>query len=130
MAEVMNRRWKVAKIQDIPPIKDSWSEGWHSVRHHLGISAFGINAATKSKGESLTPVHDELEDGQEEVFVVLEGAAEFTLDGKKLLLQKGMILSVDPEVKRGAVALKSPTTLLIIGAPVGKAYSPPAWETG
>ena len=122
------KTWKIAKIQDIPPVKDSWSKGWHSIRYHLGITAFGINGATKSKGESLTPVHDELEGNQQEVFIVLEGKAEFTLDEKKETLDKGMIISIEPKVKRGAIALETPTTILIIGAPIGQVYTAPAWE--
>jgi mannose-6-phosphate isomerase-like protein (cupin superfamily) len=119
--------WKADNIQDIPPMKDSFTKGWHSVRWHLGIEGFGVNAITRNKDEWLTKEHDELETGQQELFVILEGHAEFTLDGEKLDAPTGIAIAVDPEVKRSADALVSPTTMLIIGAPTGKSYKPPSW---
>ena len=37
--------WKIADVDEIPPVKPDWPATWKSVRHHFGISAFGINAA-------------------------------------------------------------------------------------
>lgn len=93
----------------------------------MGIEAFGVNAATKDKGEQLTPVHDELEGNQDELFVVLKGSVQFSLDGKHVKVPEGGLVSVKPPVKRGATALEDGTTILIIGAPIGKIYSPPSW---
>ncbi len=123
-----NIGWKAADVHDIPPIKDSWSKGWHSVRHFFEITGFGVNAATKSKGESLTPEHDELESKQQELFVVMEGKVEFCLDGKSFIGTSGCMLSVEPQVKRSANALVTPSTLLIIGAAPGQIYQVPKWE--
>lgn len=123
-----NKGWKIANIQDIGPVKDSWSADWHSVRHYFGITGFGINAATKNAGDSITPEHDEAGDGQQEVFVVLEGNAEFTLDGKKVIAKKQDIIFAEPKVRRSAKALASPTTVLIIGGAPGKPYKVGDWE--
>lgn len=128
MAMSKDKGWKTAQIQDIPPIKDSWSKGWHSIRYYFGITGFGINAATKKKGESLTPEHDEKESGQQEVFVVMKGKVEFYVDGKSFIGTEGCILYVDPEPKRSAKALVTPTTLLIIGGAPGKVYEIAPWE--
>lgn len=119
--------WKTEHIDNVPPMKSSFQKGWKSVRWHLGIRSFGVNASTKNQGESLTPIHDELKSNQDELFVVLEGVAEFDLDGKKIKASAGTLISVKPEVKRGATALKDKTTVLIIGAPIGQIYSPPSW---
>jgi uncharacterized cupin superfamily protein len=119
--------WKVEHIDDVPPMKDSFSKGWKSIRWHLGIEAFGVNGVTKSKGEWLTPVHDEKDGNQDELFIVYQGAAEFHLDGEQIKAGRGTLISVRPSVKRGALALETPTTILVIGAPIGQVYKPPDW---
>ncbi len=122
-----NQNWKIEHINDVPPMKDSFSQGWKSIRWHMDIQSFGVNGVTKPKGEWLTPVHDEKDGNQDELFIVYEGIAEFHLDGKKINAPKGSLLSVKPNVKRGALALKTPTTIIIIGSPIGKIYKPPNW---
>jgi uncharacterized cupin superfamily protein len=121
------KRWKIENIDNVPPMKDTFSKGWKSIRWHMGIESFGVNGVTKPKGEWLTPIHDERDGNQDELFVVMEGLAEFDLDGQRLNAPAGTLVSVKPEVKRGVISAKTPTTLLIIGAPVGKIYQPPDW---
>jgi uncharacterized cupin superfamily protein len=123
----MTDGWKVEHINNVPPRKDGMSKGWKSVRWHMAIESFGINAVTKPKGEWLTPVHDEVSEKQDELFIVMEGEAEFHLDGKKVKTSPGTLISAKPSVKRGALALKTPTTILIIGSPIGKTYKPVSW---
>ena len=123
-----NTGWKIANVHNIPPLKDTWSKDWHSVRHYFDIKAFGVNASTKNAGESLTPAHDELKSGQQELFIVLEGEAEFVLNKQKVKAPAGMMIAIEPEVIRSATSLKSPTTIIIVGAKAGEAYSPQAWE--
>jgi len=123
----MSKDWKVEHISDVPPKKDGLSKGWRSVRWHMGIEAFGVNAATKSKGEWLTPIHDEASENQDELFVVIEGEVEFHLNGEIVKGGPGTLMSAKPSVKRGALALKTPTTMLIIGSPIGQIYKPPSW---
>lgn len=123
----MSKRWRVEHINDVPPMKQGMSQGWKSVRWHMGIESFGVNAVTKPKGEWLTPVHNEANEKQDELFVVIEGEAEFHLDGKKLKAKAGTLVSARPEVERGALSLYSPTTILIIGSPIGEIYKPVSW---
>ena len=49
--------WQVADVDEIPPVKDDWPATWKSVRHHFGITGFGVNAVTKDAGEVLIPEH-------------------------------------------------------------------------
>jgi uncharacterized cupin superfamily protein len=123
----MSKEWKVEHINDVPPKQDGMSKGWKSVRWHMGIESFGVNAVTKSKGEWLTPIHDEIKENQDELFIVIEGLAEFHLDGQKIKASPGTLISARPVVKRGAVALKTPTTILLIGSPIGEIYKPVSW---
>ena len=119
--------WKVAKVHDIPPMEESFTRGWHSIRWYFGIKGFGVNAITRKKGEWLTKDHDELSTGQEELFVILEGKAEFTIDGNKIPAPAGAMVFVEPQVRRLADALVTPTTMLIVGSPANKKYKRQSW---
>jgi mannose-6-phosphate isomerase-like protein (cupin superfamily) len=101
----------------------------HDVRGFLGVESFGINAFEAYEGELLIVPHDELGEGeqQEELYLVVEGRAQFTCDGQDVDLEPGEVLFARPGVKRQAIALESPTMLLIIGGRPGEAYAPPIW---
>jgi uncharacterized cupin superfamily protein len=101
------------------------------VRGFLGVESFGINAFQAHEGELLVVPHDELGEGeqQEELYLVVEGCARFVCDGEPFDLGPGEVLYVRPGVQRQAVALETPTMLLIVGGRPGEAYSPPIWAT-
>ena len=101
----------------------------HDVRGFLGIESFGANAFEAAEGELLVVPHDELGEGeqQEELYVVVEGRARFTCDGEDVELAPGEVLFARPGVRREAVALATPTTVLIVGGRPGQAYAPPIW---
>ena len=71
---------------EIPPVKPDWPATWKSVRHHFGISAFGMNAVTKDAGNVLIPEHDERSSGQEELYFVHAGEVRATLDGEAVTI--------------------------------------------
>jgi mannose-6-phosphate isomerase-like protein (cupin superfamily) len=109
-------------LPDYPPVRPAW----HAIRPFLGISAFGIAATEARAGEALIWPHTEETYGHEEVYVVLEGRARFLCDGEELELAHGEVLYVEPPVARGAIALETPTVLLIVGGTPGS-YEPPVW---
>ena len=121
--------WKMADVKEVPPVKPDWPSTWKSIRHHFGITAFGINAVCKDAGNVLIPEHEETKSGQQEVFFVHEGEATATLDGEQVRVPAGSIVAVEPGTKRKFEATASPTTLIVIGAPVGRAYQVGDWET-
>jgi mannose-6-phosphate isomerase-like protein (cupin superfamily) len=70
---------------------------------------------TQDAGGMLVVPHDELEfGGQEELYVVIEGRARFTCDGEDVEIGAGEVVAVAARVRRSAVALASPTTLLMV----------------
>jgi predicted O-methyltransferase YrrM len=134
--------WRSARIADVPgvgPAADpgfwsAWSDdasfgtGWRSLREHLGIRAFGVNANEAAEGHELVVEHDELPfGGQEELYVVLRGRARFTCAGEEVELASGDALHVDADVGRRAVALETPTLLLSVGGVPGRPYAVPDW---
>jgi quercetin dioxygenase-like cupin family protein len=122
------RGWAVADVHEIPPIQESWGDTWKSVRHHFGITAFGVNAVSKDEGEVLIPEHDESEANQQELFFVYEGEATAELDGQPMRAAAGSFIAIEPRVRRKFTAAVSPTTLIVVGAPIGQAFEISAWE--
>jgi uncharacterized cupin superfamily protein len=125
---INDRGWAIADVHEIPPIQADWGDTWKSVRHHFGITAFGVNAVSKGEGEVLIPAHDETESGQQELFFVHEGEATAELDGETTRVPAGSFVAVGPQTRRMFTAAATPTTLIAVGSPVGKAYEISAWE--
>ena len=63
--------------------------------------------------------HDEASDGRghEELYVVMTGAARFTLDGEEIDARPGTLVLVRPGTRREAVATEPDTLVLAVGAP-------------
>jgi tetratricopeptide (TPR) repeat protein len=106
-------------------------DGWSPIRKQLGIQAFGVNAWTaREAGGVVIPEHDEVPSGHEELYLVTDGHATFTVGGQDIDAPRGTLVFVpDPATKRGAVARDAGTTVLALGARPGAAYRPRAWET-
>jgi hypothetical protein len=100
------------------------------VRHHFGITAFGVNAWTAhAAGERLIPEHEESDgNSPEELYLVLRGRAVFELDGERVDGPAGTLVFVRPRVKRTAFAEEPETSILAVGATPGRAYVPAGWE--
>lgn len=128
----MSDRYRVVALDDLGSTIVQSQTKWHTIRSTLGVSSFGINAWTANEdGQQIVGEHDEANEGatgHEELYLVLDGEATFTLDGETVAAPKGTIVHVpDPRVKRGATGV-SGTTILAIGAKPGEAFTPSGWE--
>jgi tetratricopeptide (TPR) repeat protein len=120
-------KYEVARLDEIDEMTDG-REPWRPVRHHLGISAFGVTAWTgREAGDRIINEHDE-EDEDEELYLVLDGRARFELDGDDVDAPAGTFVFARPGVKRTAFAEEPDTTIVVIGAPPGQAYQASGWE--
>ena len=121
-------RYAVAHLDEIDEHNDG-REPWRPVRHHLGITAFGVNAWTaREAGDRIINEHDESDDGNEELYLVLHGRAAFELDGDRVMAPAGTFVFVTPDVKRTAFAEEPETTIIALGGTPGQAYEPDGWE--
>lgn len=102
---------------------------WKPVRKTLGVTAFGINAYTAGNaGDEVVEEHTEEQLGHEEIYVVVDGHATFTVDGEAIDAPAGTLVYLDdPAQKRHAVAKEAGTTVLAIGGVPGK-HETSAWE--
>ena len=95
---------------------------FRSVGRDLGVTAWGMNVLEIEPGRTGYPEHDHAKDGQEEVYVVLKGSAILvTIDGEQSL-ETGMLVRVEPHMKRQFLPGKDGLTLLAIGGTPGQAY--------
>lgn len=117
--------YEIVSLSDVPA-----SGNWLPLRRHLGVGAFGINAWTATEaGAEIIGVHDEVPTGHEELYLVLDGRATFTVGEETFEAVAGTIVFVrDPAVRRGAVADEPGTRILTVGAKQGEAYRPQPWE--
>ena len=119
--------YKVARLDDIEEISDG-REPWRPVRHHFGITSFGINTWTgRAVGDRIINEHDE-EGEDEELYFVQSGRARFELDGERLDAPAGTFVFARPSVKRTAYAEEPETTIVAMGAKPGEVYRPTGWE--
>ncbi len=121
--------YRIKRLDEVEQITDGRCP-WRPIRLHLGITAFGINSWTgRDAGDRIINEHDEDEDdGEEELYLVLEGRATFELDGEGVDARAGTLVFARPGVKRTAFAEEAGTTILAIGAVPGEAYEPRGWE--
>jgi tetratricopeptide (TPR) repeat protein len=106
---------------------------WKPLRRPLGVSAFGVNAYwAELPGDELIEEHDELGSGaggHEELDVVLDGAARFTVAGDEFDAPAGTVVFIrDPAARRSAVATEGPATALAVGGTPGQPYEVSPWE--
>jgi len=90
----------------------------------LGVSAWGMNVLRFPAGWGEYPEHDHAADGQEEVYVVLEGSATLRAGDETFTLERGVLARVGPAQKRKLVPGPNGVTVLAIGGTPGKAYVP------
>jgi hypothetical protein len=123
--------YAVAHLDEIEEVSDGRCPG-RPVRHHFGITSFGVNAWTGHEaGDRIINEHDEADDEagfQEELYLVQRGRATFELDGERVDAPAGTFVYVRPGVKRTAFAEEPGTTIVALGGTPGKAYEPDGWE--
>ncbi len=118
---------KISKISEI-----QHHTGEHTIagirfkpaRQAMGVSAWGMNVIEFDPRCDGYPEHDHKHDGQEELYVVLEGSIVLIADGSETVIEKGTLVRVAPESRRKFVTREHGATLLALGATPGKAYAP------
>jgi len=99
----------------------------------LEVTGFGIAVWTAdAAGDPLIEPHDETSSGageaHEELYVVIEGRATFTLAGEQRDAPAGTCVLVEVGTMRSAVAAEPSTTVLAIGGAPGAALPPSPFE--
>ena len=139
MTTAVENKYAFAKLDELEPAArlapGATDDGRKrfDVRRNLDITAFGVAAFSAPSGVVVINEHDETllgEAGQEELYIVVNGAATFEIDGESVEAPAGALVNVQPIAKRKATATEDGTTILVVGATAGKAYEVPPEEAG
>ena len=139
MATATERAYVVAALDDIEPAPliapGATDDGRQrfDVRRRFDITSFGIQAFRAPSEVDVVREHTEIgfaTGGQEELYIVLNGAATFEIDGEPVQAKAGSLVLVQPAANRKAVAKEDGTTILVIGGTPGEAYDPAPIEAG
>ena len=126
----MSEKFQVARLSETELPDSNSARSWWGIRSHFGIGSFGINAWTAPEaGADIINDHDELDTGHEELYLVLDGRATFTVEGETVDAPAGTAVFVrDPAARRKAVAEEPGSTVLAVGGRPGRVFEPSNWE--
>jgi Cupin domain len=120
--------YAIERLDDIGSLADGRYH-YRPVRHHLGITSFGVTAwVGAAAGDPIISEYDEDSQPAEELFVVVSGRAIFELDGEQVEATPGTLVVTQPGTRRTAVAAEPATTILAFDGTPGKAYDATGWE--
>src|SRR5262245_32343333 len=103
--------YSVAHLDDIEEFNDLGCH-YRPIRHHLGITAFGVSAWTgHAAGDLVISEHDD-PTADQELFLVLRGHAVFELAGDRVDAPVGTLVFVPPHTQRKASAKQDGTTII------------------
>jgi quercetin dioxygenase-like cupin family protein len=101
-----------ARYDDVDPV----AGGLYFLREELDCANMGLSVLECEPGWTGKP-HDHAEDGQEEVYVLVEGEATVTVDGDDVSLKAGDALRLAPEEERQIHNGESESRFVLVGAP-------------
>jgi quercetin dioxygenase-like cupin family protein len=109
-------------VKQIDDMEAIYRGAFKKVRAELGITAFGLQVIDLPPNADRYPEHDHAEDGQEEVYVTLQGGGELDIEGERHALDPATLASVGPGVKRKLYAGPEGLRVLVVGGVPGAAY--------
>jgi len=118
--------YTVKRFEEMEPIFGGF---FLRTRASLGVTSFGMQVLNfpPDSGERY-PNHNHAESGQEEVYFVLSGAADFDVEGERVHLEPEMALRVGATTKRKISSGPEGAQILALGATPGAAYEAPAFS--
>jgi len=116
----------VAKsIDELPTLWEGFAK---LVRAGLDITAFGANIMELPPDYSTTS-HDEVETGQQELYVALRGSGSVDIEDARLPLDGDHLVRVDAGTARALTSGPDGLRVLCIGGIPGGAYEPQEWSS-
>jgi uncharacterized cupin superfamily protein len=91
-------------------------------RAGLGVSSFGMQILRFPPHADRYPEHDHAQSGQEEVYIVLDGAATLIAGGEEHRLEPGVYARVGPTETRKLTTGEESATILALGGIPGQAF--------
>jgi mannose-6-phosphate isomerase-like protein (cupin superfamily) len=112
----------VARIDDM---ETAFLGAFKRARATLGVSSFGVQVMDLPPNLEQFPEHDHEDDGQEEVYVAMQGTGEIEIEGERHPLDPETMVRVGPGTKRKIYTGDEPMRVLALGGIPGKPYEAP-----
>ncbi len=96
--------------------------GMLRARAGLGLTSFGMQIIRFPPHADRYPEHDHAQDGQEEVYTVLEGEATLRAGGEEHTLEPGVFARVGPSETRKLVTGEQGAVVLALGGLPGRSF--------
>jgi quercetin dioxygenase-like cupin family protein len=96
--------------------------GMLKARSGLGVTAFGMQVLRFPPNADRYPEHDHAHDGQEEVYIVLDGRATLHAGGEEYALEPGVYARVGPGEPRKLATADEGATILALGGIPGQPF--------
>jgi quercetin dioxygenase-like cupin family protein len=121
--------YEILSLDDLDKVPYRGSgEVLRPLRKRLGFRPFGVNVwSAEGAGDKLIPPHEE-DSGHEELYVVVQGTARFTVGDETFDAPTGALIHVKSGTFRVATAAEAATSILVAGAKEGEAFTPGGWE--
>jgi uncharacterized cupin superfamily protein len=113
-------------VKSFDELDSSYQGAFMHAAKSLGVTAWGMNIERLPPGWADYPLHDHAADGQEEVYLVLEGSVTLEADDDRWTLNPGSLARVGPEQMRKITPGDEGATVLVLGGTPGKAFEPKA----
>jgi mannose-6-phosphate isomerase-like protein (cupin superfamily) len=97
--------------------------GFIKARAELGVTSFGMQVIAMPPNYEDYPEHDHAGDGQEEVYVALEGSAWIDIEGERAELVPDTLVRIAAGTKRKVHSGPQGIRMLVIGGCPGQAYT-------
>jgi len=110
----------VKRTEDFEP---TFRGGMLKARAGLGVTSFGMQLLQFPPNADRYPEHDHAFDGQEEVYLVLEGQATLTAGDEEHQLVPGVFARVGPNESRKLATGESAAVILVLGGIPGEPFT-------
>src|SRR4029450_3633637 len=114
-------------VKHLDECDTAYGGAMNAVRAGLGVTSFGMQVFDLPPNLENYPEHDHAEDGQEEVYTVLEGEATLQSNGEQFELRPGVFARVGPGQKRKISTGAQPARVLALGGSPGIAFEVQEW---
>jgi mannose-6-phosphate isomerase-like protein (cupin superfamily) len=120
----------VVSLAEYPVVATEYGR-WQPLNSPLEVTGFGINAMVCDPGEEFDIEHTEEDSGQQEAYIVVSGAAVFTIDGEETEAPAGTVVSVPNSGAVRSYRASAPGTRIVCvgGSPTGEPVDFGTWIT-
>ncbi len=112
----------------INDMEAAYGGGFIKARAELGVTSFGMQIIRMPAGYDGYPEHDHAEDGQEEVYLALDGSGWIDIDGERVDLVKDVFVRIAAGTKRKVHSGPEGLKMLVLGGCPGEVYKVAAFS--